>query len=76
MTCQIRIVNLPTCRTAISRKTAARMMTAMYVDQRYLCRLIGVANVGAGHPHRAVPATATSNLKYSRAEPASWIIGS
>jgi hypothetical protein len=42
MTCQIRMVNLPTCRTAISRKTAARTMTAMYVVQGWKCRVIGV----------------------------------
>ena len=43
MICQIRMVNLPTCRTAISRKTAARTMTAIYVDQGWECRVIGVA---------------------------------
>jgi hypothetical protein len=42
MTCHIRMVNLPTCRTAISRKTAARTMTAMYVVQGWKCRVIGV----------------------------------
>jgi hypothetical protein len=42
MICQIRMVNLPTCRTAISRKTAASTMTAMYVDLGYVCRVIGV----------------------------------
>jgi hypothetical protein len=31
MTCQILHVNLPTCRTAMRQKTAARTMIAIYV---------------------------------------------
>ena len=105
MTCQIRMVNLPTCRTAISRKTAARTMTAMYVDQAWKCRVIGVGisdwsvrtwrrrmpqviRLAAGEGQSPSPELfrvlrlpagnqiTTSNLKYSRAEPASWICGS
>jgi len=33
MICQMRMVNPPTCRIAMRRKTTARMMTGMYVDQ-------------------------------------------
>jgi len=42
MICQMRISNLPTCRTAMRRKTAARIMTGMYVDQGRKYRKIGV----------------------------------
>jgi hypothetical protein len=35
MTCQILNVNLPTCRTAIRRKTAARTTIAIYVKKRF-----------------------------------------
>ena len=42
MTCQIRSVNPPTCRTAIRRKTAARMMIAIYVKDYFECRLMSL----------------------------------
>ena len=42
MTCQIRIVNLPTCLTVISRKTAARTMTAKYVHEGLEYQKIGL----------------------------------
>jgi hypothetical protein len=42
MICQIRKVNPPTCRTAISRKTAARMMTVIYVHEGWEYRVIGI----------------------------------
>jgi hypothetical protein len=32
MICQILMLNLPTWRTAVSRKTAASTMTGMYVE--------------------------------------------
>jgi len=35
MTCQILNVNLPTCRTAIRRKTAARTTIEIYVKKRF-----------------------------------------
>jgi hypothetical protein len=62
MICQIRILNLPTCRTAMRRKTAARMMTAMYVDYCLECRVIGIGiknpfnfqPVGRGSPALAL----------------------
>jgi hypothetical protein len=47
MICQIRMVNLPTCRIAIRMKTAASMTTAIYVDQGYVCRVIGVGMAGS-----------------------------
>ncbi|WP_440951386.1 hypothetical protein [Methanosphaerula subterraneus] len=43
MICQIFRLNRPTCRTAISRKTAARTMMAMNVDQ---CSGCGGMSVG------------------------------
>jgi hypothetical protein len=35
MTCQILHVNLPTCRTAMRQKTAARTMIAIYVEEYF-----------------------------------------
>jgi hypothetical protein len=35
MTSQILSLNLPTCRTAIRKKTAARTMIAIYVDEHF-----------------------------------------
>jgi len=37
MTCQIFRLNLPTCRTAMSRKTRASTMTAVYVEDCFPC---------------------------------------
>jgi len=50
MICQIWISNLPTCRTAMRRKTAARIMMGMYVDQGRKYREIGVGICGRLYP--------------------------